>query len=128
MTRALPEWIAEHPDQKVPPRVIVRVFEKAGKRCENCTRALRHRKDWELDHIKALKNGGQHREGNLQALCVGCHSEKSREDVAEKSKVYEAKKKHLGIRNPSSFKSKGFTPAPKQNRATGEIDKWYGWK
>lgn len=97
MTRSLPEWIADNPDQKVPARVIVRVFEKAGKRCENCTRALRHRKDWELDHIKALKNGGEHRESNLQALCVGCHSQKTRADVAEKSKVAGTKKKHLGI-------------------------------
>jgi 5-methylcytosine-specific restriction enzyme A len=50
------------------------------------------------DHVKAIANGGENRETNLQLLCTPCHLLKTKIDVAEKSQVYHKKLKHLGIR------------------------------
>ena len=52
----------------------------------------------EYDHIKALVNGGEHRESNIQILCEICHLHKTGSDVAIKSKTYEKRLKHVGIK------------------------------
>lgn len=100
--RALPEWIADHPDQAIPPRVRLRVFEATQGKCAICTRQLQPGK-WACDHIVALVNGGQHRESNLRAVCTSpCHSIKTAEDVAEKSAAYRRKLSAAGIRKRKS--------------------------
>ena len=59
---------------------------------------------WECDHRIALINGGEHREGNLQVICLWCHRAKTRADVAIKSKNYHRRAKHVGAaRKRSSF-------------------------
>lgn len=40
----------------------------------------------EVDHIKALINGGTNDMENLAAVCVPCHQEKSRKDMGWKEK------------------------------------------
>jgi hypothetical protein len=53
---------------------------------------------WDLDHIRALINGGENREGNLAPILHGRpHKEKTALDVAEKAKVARLRAKHLGI-------------------------------
>jgi 5-methylcytosine-specific restriction protein A len=101
MSRSLPEWIAESDDAKIPPRVRLRVFDKAAGRCEGCARKLRPGDGWQADHIKSIINGGANRESNLQLLCSWCHKEKTAGDVAEKAVTYRKKSKNAGIRKPS---------------------------
>ena len=116
--RAVPEWIGKTPDAAIPPRVRLRVYLKTNGHCAKCTRKLvpAH---WACDHIVALVNGGQHRETNLQALCVSpCHSSKTILDVREKSKVYRAAAANAGIRKPSTLKSAPFRKAPAQRSAS----------
>lgn len=93
------EWIGSTPDSAIPPRVRLRVWERAGGRCQaGCGRKLRPPADrWECDHIVALINGGENRESNLQVACSWCHGVKTARDVATKSKTAGAAKKHLGI-------------------------------
>ena len=56
------------------------VFERAGWRCEECGRAGR----LECDHKVPLHRGGEvWALSNLQALCRGCHIEKSRRERPE---------------------------------------------
>ena len=94
--RDVEEWIGAHDDEKVPNRVRLRVWDRCGGVCSGpCKRKIRG--NWELDHIVALVNGGEHRESNFQILCVECHVEKTGDDVAEKSKVYRLRAKHLGL-------------------------------
>ena len=96
--RELPEWIGETSDTRVPPHVKMRVWDACGGRCAGTT--CNNRKihgAWELDHRIALINGGENRESNLQVLCIECHAEKTGIDVAEKSKTYRMRAKHLGI-------------------------------
>ena len=102
--RTPPEWIGKTPDEAVPPRVRVRVFERAAGKCAGCTRKLTARDKWQADHVLAVINGGANRERNLQLLCSWCHKLKTAEDVAEKALVYRKKSKHLGAdRKRSSF-------------------------
>lgn len=111
MTRATEEWIGKHDDQAIPARVKVRVFDRAGGVCAECTLSIVGKLRPAYDHKTALINGGQHRESNLQLLCVPCHAVKTKADVAEKSTVYRKRLKHLGLQPPrQKIRSRGFEP------------------
>lgn len=70
-----------------------------------CTLAIRGKLAPAYDHVQALINGGSHREGNLQLLCVPCHAIKTKEDVAEKSNVYRKRLKAQGQKKPRTIRS-----------------------
>lgn len=128
MTRSVPEWIGKTPDARIPWRVMLRVFMKHDGICPKCTRKLQP-DAWACDHIVALVNGGEHRESNLQPLCTSpCHSQKTSEDVAEKSRVARKAKAHVGLATKrSKLQSRGFAKAPRQNNASRPVDKWRGF-
>lgn len=96
--RSVPEWIGATPDTPAPPRVRLRVFERGEGKCHRCTRKIAAGEKWTLEHLVALINGGQNRESNLGVTCRWCLPEKNAEDVARKSKDYEVRAKHRGIR------------------------------
>ena len=124
MTRSLPEWIGKTPDTKVPPRVIARLALKQNGRCAcGCNRKFGVKDRPEADHILALVNGGENREGNLQLLTVHCHRKKTRQDVKIKAKVARTHKRHLGIKPVSCGWNKDLrkhVDGRVTNRATGE--------
>jgi 5-methylcytosine-specific restriction enzyme A len=97
VARATEEWIGSSDDARIPPRIRLRVFDRAGGRCELC-RSLIIGGRWECDHSVALVNGGKNEESNLRCVCLNCHKVKTKADVAEKSKIYRIKSKHLGIK------------------------------
>lgn len=103
MARSVPEWIGKTDDTKVPPRVRLRIFEREGGKCHLSGRRIMPGDLWDLDHGKALINGGEHRESNLFPALRDKHREKTREDVAEKAVTARVKAKHLGIRPPSQW-------------------------
>lgn len=94
--RTVPEWVAKHPDQKVPPRVRLRVFEAHGGVCALSGRKIMPGDAWELDHKQALANGGEHREKNLQPVLAAAHKAKTAQDVAQKAKDRRVRAKHVG--------------------------------
>lgn len=94
--RAVPEWIGKTPDSAIPPRVRLRVFERHGGVCHLSGRKIRAGDLWECDHVRALINGGEHRESNLAPALKDAHREKTNEDVALKSKIARVRLKHLG--------------------------------
>jgi 5-methylcytosine-specific restriction endonuclease McrA len=124
MPRSVEEWIGKTPNAKVPPRVRLRIFEREEGKCWISGRKIRPGDLWDLDHKVALINGGEHRESNLFPALRDKHREKTREDVAEKAKVYAVRSKHILPRPPSRLRSKGFDRAPRQNSATRKINKW----
>lgn len=122
--RETKEWIADHSDQAIPVRVKVRLFEKFHKRCAKCTRLLEPGK-FQYDHIKALINGGEHRESNLHPLCTTpCHSGKTVEDVAEKKIVYRKKVKHLRLKKTRWRPMPGTKASGIRKRMSGKIESW----
>ena len=62
------------------------LFEKANSCCENCKKSLQFdaSREWQVDHIVPVCDGGKTKLSNLQILCKSCHDEKS---VPEKSRA-----------------------------------------
>lgn len=108
--RSIPEWVAKNPDQSIPPRVKLRVWERCGGRCALTGKKLMPGDPYDFDHIVALVNGGRHAEDNLQVVSRDAHKVKTREDLDEKSKVYRIRAKHLGLWKSSGpkIRSRGF--------------------
>lgn len=118
--RATPEWIGSSPDAKVPPRVRARIFLAHDGRCHRTGRRIMPSDAWQLDHVVALCNGGQHRESNMAPILAGKpHREKTAEDVAEKSKVARVRAKHLGLRAASHFP--GGRSSKWKRKVSGEV-------
>lgn len=110
MSRATAEWIAKKDDAKIPPRVRVRVFDRAKGVCHWCKITIKAPPEtWQADHVIALINGGEHRETNLAPIHSHCHVEKTGLDVADKKKVAKVRKKHIGaVAESKPIQSKGF--------------------
>ena len=72
------EWIGKTDDAKVPDSVKVRVFERYGGVCYLSGIKIESGMDWELEHILALCNGGEHRESNMAPALVAPHKDKAR--------------------------------------------------
>jgi hypothetical protein len=117
--RIVPEWVADHADQAIPARVKLRLWERCGGRCAISGRQLKPG-EFDFDHIKALALGGEHRESNLQVIAKDVHREKTRADVAAKSKAARTRVKHLGI----AKSKRGFRrpPGAKFNWQTGRYE------
>lgn len=106
MSRSVPEWVGATPDTPVPPRVRARIFERHNGVCHRSGRKIMAGDKWDLDHILALINGGEHRESNMAPILVGKpHKDKTAEDVKVKSKTARIRAKHLGLKKPRTIKS-----------------------
>lgn len=101
--RSVPEWIGKTPDAKVPPHVRARIFEREHGRCWLSGRKIMPGEPWELDHKRALCNGGRHAESNLAPALKDKHAAKTARDVAERAKTDHVKMKHLGIKTGRGF-------------------------
>lgn len=96
--RSVPEWVGKSDNAAVPSRVRVRIFERHGGLCHISGRKIQTGDKWELDHIIPLCGGGPHAERNLAPVLKAPHKEKTKLDVATKSKTARMKAKHLGIK------------------------------
>jgi 5-methylcytosine-specific restriction protein A len=101
--RSVPEWIGKTDDTPVPPRVRLRVFEKYEGRCYLSGKIIRPGDKWHIEHIQAIANGGQNREGNLAPALVAPHKDKTRADRRLQARSARIRKRNLGIRKPSRF-------------------------
>lgn len=120
MSRSTPEWIGKTPDEAIPPRVRVRVFDRYEGRCQcGCSRKIRAGERWDCDHAVALANEGENRESNLRPLLVEHHKAKTAADVAEKSRVYRKRARHLGLRPASRLP--GSRNSPLKKRVDGTV-------
>jgi 5-methylcytosine-specific restriction protein A len=75
--------------------VRARIFDRDN-RCHLCNQPIQIGQKWDLDHVKALINGGENRETNLRPSHRKCHVEKTARDVAEKAKTAAVRQKHIG--------------------------------
>lgn len=86
--RDVPEWIGATPNSPVPERVKRRVWMRYGGKCHWAKRKIMAGEDWDVDHVKALINGGENRESNLAPILRGKpHNEKTAADRDEQSKT-----------------------------------------
>jgi len=104
--RSVEEWSGATVDTPVPPRVRLRVFDRAGGCCQICTRKIRSGDRWVADHIQAIINGGENRERNLQLICDWCDRKvKTPADSAEKARTHAKRCADLGIKKKSTFRT-----------------------
>jgi len=121
VSRTVPEWIADHPDQAIPTRVKLRVWERCKGVCALSGKKLMPGDAYDFDHIRPLILGGEHREANLQVVCREAHRAKTKADVSAKAKADRVRAKHLGIfpKSKRPLQSRGFQTArefPRDNR------------
>lgn len=123
MARSVGEWIAKHDDQRVPPRVRQRIFERHGGKCHITGREIRPGDAWDLDHIVELIMGGEHRESNLAPALCEPHKAKTKTAMAVKKKVVRVAKKHQGIATPSQrpIQGRGFEKVAKTHKRPTKV-------
>lgn len=121
--RQVPEWIGATADSAIPPRVKVRITLRQNGRCDGCQRKFDPKLKPEFDHRPALVNGGQNRESMIVAVCHECHSARTKEDVAEKSKVRTLQAKRFGI-HKSSRPMPGSKASGIRKRMDGTVERW----
>ncbi|UHD47643.1 HNH endonuclease [Aureimonas altamirensis] len=93
--RDVKEWIGSSPNAKVPEYVRDRVFLRFGGRCVLTGIKLRAG-EYNLDHGKALADGGEHRESNLRPVHRPAHREKTSAENAARDKADRMGRKHRG--------------------------------
>lgn len=107
MVRSLNEWVGSSDDAAIPKRVRIRVFEKYHGVCQLTGKTL-FPGEWDLDHIKALIEGGEHRESNLHPVWRPAHRVKTAAEAKVRKKVNDIKKKFQLPKQPGKIKSRGF--------------------
>lgn len=120
MSRTLPEWIGKNDDSAIPPRVRVRIFDRYEGRCQcGCNRKITAGESWDCEDTKAIINGGERRESNLKPWLSEHHKVKTKADVAEKSRNYRKRAKHIGVFAPrQKIQGAGFRKSAPQNSAS----------
>jgi hypothetical protein len=125
--RAVQEWIGEHPDQKVPPYVRLRVWlrqqrdydgrdPETGEKLKSASGKHAH-----LDHKKALAEGGEHRESNFIFRAIGPHRKKSAEETSRKSKADRGAMRKAGIGSAKRpLQGRGFAKTEKRPRESSK--------
>mgnify|MGYP001599250881 CR=1 FL=1 len=98
MTRAVEEWIGKTDDSAIPPRVRLRIFERAKGVCYLSNVKIQPGDTWEVEHIVALCNGGEHRESNMAPALTAPHKVKTKADLREKRKNERIRKRFAGIK------------------------------
>lgn len=111
--RAVAEWIGRTPDSKVPTSVRTRVFLTHGGICHISKRRIGVGDAWELEHVKPLAMGGEHREANMAPALVQAHREKTSQEAGARAKADRVRAKHLGAwpKSKRPLKSRGFEPS-----------------
>ncbi len=121
--RSVNEWIGKTPDSKVPDHVRDRIFEAHGRRCHISGRIIRPGEPWDLDHVKALINGGEHRESNLAPALRDKHREKTAEDVALKSRAYRKRKYTYGFKRAKGRPMPGSKASGLRKKMDGTVER-----
>jgi hypothetical protein len=99
--RAVEEWVADHPDQEIPKRVKLRIFDRCGGKCGITGKKLRPG-EFDYDHIKRLRDGGEHRETNIHVVWRPAHRVKTGAENSDGAKADKIRAKHLGLHKPKS--------------------------
>lgn len=103
--RSVKPWVGKTPDAAIPAAVKLRVFERAGGRCQSCTRKILTGDSWHADHIEELWDGGAHAETNLQCLCPWCHLAKTGQGASQRAEAKRQRAKHIGVKKQQSRRS-----------------------
>lgn len=109
--RAIEEWVGSSPDARIPQRVQDRIWLRYKGRCYLSGRKIMPGDKWELEHIRALSMGGEHRERNLAPALKEVHKAKTADEAKARSKADRMRRKANGTwpKSKTPLKSRGFS-------------------
>ncbi len=116
--RAVPEWIGKTDDAKIPEKVRLRIIDSQGGKCALTGVKFGPKDPAEIDHIKALWLGGEHRQSNLHAITRAKHREKTDAEATTRAKTASVKAKHVLPRPEGKIKSPGFAKTEKATKTS----------
>lgn len=103
MARSVAEWVGKTDDAKVPVRVKLRIFERTGGVCHISGAKIRPGDEWDVEHVKPLWLGGEHRESNLAPALRSEHRKKTANEAKARAKSDSVRKRHLGLAKARSL-------------------------
>lgn len=117
MPRAVKEWIGKTPDSPIPPRVKLRILRRHDHICALSKVRIPVGETPEFDHIKPLRDDGEHRESNLQPVRSKEHKLKTAREAAERANADRIQRKAYGLNKPKKkFQGRGFDKKPKPEK------------
>ena len=109
--------------KEFPRKVKAAALLRAKDACEACGAPIKPPK-LHYDHVLPCALGGEPTLANCQVLCVPCHVEKTGDDVRRVRKADRMRDRHTGaLTSKAKLQSRGFTPAPPQQRAREPLGK-----
>jgi 5-methylcytosine-specific restriction protein A len=121
--RAVPEWVATHPDQAIPKAVKLRIWDRCDGRCHITGMKIDGLRDeYDFEHIKRLADGGEHRELNLALALRVPHRAKTAAENSAGAKADRMRLKHIGAwpETRAKIRGRGFSrtrPLPSREEA-----------
>lgn len=109
--RSVEEWIGSTPDAMPPKSVRLRIFDRYMGHCYVTGKKL-HAGEWDLDHIRRLRDGGENRESNLAPIYRPKHREKTAQENTEGAAVRRKREKHVLGRPKGSIPQRPKEPKP----------------
>lgn len=109
--RKVPEWHGRTDDSAIPDTVRLRIWTRDRGICGLCGLPVMA-VDLEYDHVVALCNGGEHREGNIRPVHLWCHSEKTKTDLHAHARTMRKRRRHLLGKKPSRHPLPGSRVSP----------------
>jgi 5-methylcytosine-specific restriction endonuclease McrA len=114
--RAWPEWIGKTGDTAIPDKVRARVVLLWGAVCYITGKRLAPG-EIEMEHVVALADGGENREGNLRPVWNAAHKIKTAKEKTRRSKADRIRIKHIGkTQSARPIQSRGFDKKPKPEK------------
>jgi 5-methylcytosine-specific restriction endonuclease McrA len=108
----------------------VRIFDAAKGLCHLCRLPINAPagEKWEVEHVKALWEGGADAESNMAPAHVDCHATKSKAEATPRAKSTRQRARHIGATQPSGkLQGRQFEKAAKPSRnGAARIEKTYG--
>lgn len=123
--RSVSEWIGTSPDAKVPGAIKDRIFARAKGICYLANRKIMAGEPWDLEHVKPLSMGGEHRESNLRPALRDKHKAKTAEEAGSRAKANAARRAMNGTREQTTRPLQS-APFAKTDKAAARAEKAAG--
>ena len=116
--RSVTEWIGRDNDDRPPPHIAQRIFDRHGGVCHISGHKIVPGDEWDVEHVKALEDGGENREANMAPAWRPKHREKTAKENSQRKKADRIRRKHIGVKPPAKkkFPSRGFVKVEKRPR------------
>lgn len=115
--RSVTEWVGKTPDAKVPDSVRLRILRRAESKCYLTGILIADGQAFDLEHVKPLEEGGEHRESNLRPVLRLPHELKTAAERKRAAKADRIAKRAHGLAPArKKIESRGFDKAERPRK------------